>query len=80
MMKAYVLMTSLALMAGTAFGYWNGKGSAQSSFAADCADTSFAVVYDYSSEQHRHFHCFELDASGKPEPASDTLPEGALVL
>ena len=79
-MKLYVLMTSLALAAGTALGYYNGKGAAQTSFAQDCAASSFAVIYDYSMEQTRHFHCFELDDDPEAKPASNRLPEGALVL
>jgi hypothetical protein len=79
-MKIYVLATSLALLAGTAAGYVGGKSSAEAAFASDCTDSSFALVYDYSSDKHRHFHCFELDATGAAEPASDTTPKRVFVL
>jgi hypothetical protein len=70
-MKRYVLMTSLALMAGAGIGYWNGKGAAHTQFVTACTDTKFTVVYDYGSDEHRHFHCFELDTE-KPEPPPPT--------
>ena len=74
-MKRYVLMTSLALMAGAGVGYFNGKGAAHSAFVSACTGTRFAVVYDYGSDEHRHFHCFELDTeeAESPPPASTSL-------
>ncbi len=80
-MKRYVLMTSLALMAGAGIGYFNGKGAAHTEFVSACTDSSFAVVYDYGSDEHRHFHCFELDteAPEAPPPTSASI-EGQLVL
>ena len=78
-MKLYVLMTSLALIAGASLGYWTGKGSAQTGFASGCSATGIVVVYDYAAESHRHFHCFELEdleAPGHPEePGRDNLFE-----
>ena len=70
-MKIYVLMTSLALIAGTSLGYWTGKGSAQSGFASGCSATGLVVVYDYETEKRRHFHCFEL---GEPEAPETPVP------
>ncbi len=67
-MKMYVFMTSLALLAGTSLGYWTGQGTARTDFAQVCADTGFVVVYDYESEAHRHFHCFELEQKGESAP------------
>lgn len=80
-MKRYVLMTSLALMAGTAVGYWNGKGAAHTRFLTACTDTRVTVVYDYSADEHRHFHCFELDTEpSEPSPPTNASIEGQLVL
>lgn len=76
-MRRYVLMTSLALMAGTALGYWNGKGAAHTQFVTACTDTQVTVVYDYGNDEHRHFHCFELDTEA-PEAAPPTrVPDKA---
>ncbi len=58
--RMYILMTSLALTAGTALGYWSGQGSAETGFANDCIQQGIFVVYDSESGEHRHFHCFEL--------------------
>ncbi|MEM1110640.1 MAG: hypothetical protein AAGI11_01915 [Pseudomonadota bacterium] len=66
-LRFYILMTSLALTAGTALGYWTGQGSAETSFANDCINTGVFVVYDHSTEAHRHFHCFELERREAPE-------------
>ena len=75
-MKLYVLMTSLALIAGASLGYWTGKGSAQTGFASGCSATGIVVVYDYAAESHRHFHCFELEDLEGPvhpeEPGPDS--------
>ena len=60
-MRYTVLVTSLALLSGTTLGYWNGKGAARAEFVNACTRTSFASVYDGSSEEHRRFHCFELE-------------------
>lgn len=80
-MKRYVLMTSLALIAGTALGYWNGKGAAHTRFLSACTDTMVTVVYDYGTDQHRHFHCFELDtAAPESPPPTNASVEGQLVL
>ena len=68
-MKFYVLMTSLALAAGAALGFWTGQGSAETEFAQGCADMGIVVVYDHRSESHRHFHCFELDEDVQPPTA-----------
>lgn len=79
-MKIYVLMTSLALMTGTAIGYLNGKDTAQSSFVSACTETRIAVVYEYGSDQPRHFHCFELQAPEAAEAPVAADMEGKLVL
>jgi hypothetical protein len=73
-MKTYVLMTSLALAAGVSLGFWTGKGSAQTGFASGCAADGLVVVYDYQTEAHRHFHCFELDDLGAPEKPEEIAP------
>jgi hypothetical protein len=79
-MKIYILMTSLALMAGTAIGYLSGKDSAQSHFVSACTDTRMAVVYDFGSDEPRHFHCFELESLDKTDPPAVTEQRGKLVL
>jgi len=80
-MKRYILMTSLALMAGAAVGYFNGKGAAHTAFVDACTDARFTVVYDYGSEEHRHFHCFELDTEApEPPPPTSASVQGQLVL
>ena len=80
-MKRYVLMTSLALMAGAGVGYFNGKGAAHTQFVSACIDTKFAVVYDYGSDEHRHFHCFELDTEAMDaHPPKSAAVKGQLVL
>ena len=73
-MKTYVLMTSLALAAGVSLGFWTGKGSAQTGFASGCAATGLVVVYDYQTEEHRQFHCFELGQPGQPEKPDVITP------
>jgi hypothetical protein len=73
-MKVYVLMTSLALMAGTAVGYFNGKGAAQSQFAEACVDTKLAALYDRGNDELRHFHCFELKTDASDAPAAGSKP------
>ena len=77
-MKLYVFMTSLALAAGASIGYWTGHGSALTEFAQDCMTDGIAVVYDYQADQHRHFHCFELDDTAKPDPT--TTPDSGQTL
>ena len=67
-MRIYVLMTSITLVAGAALGYWTGQGSAQKGFAAGCEETGIVVVYDYQTEEHRHFHCFELEEPQRTKP------------
>lgn len=79
-MKAYVLMTSLALIAGTAVGYFSGKDTVADRFASECTKSGFAVLYDYSTKQHRSFHCFELDFTDDVEPATSGIPRDAFVL
>ena len=79
-MKIYVLMTSLALMAGTAIGYLSGKENTQERFVAACTDTRIAVIYDYGSDEPRHFHCFELESRNTTEPAAALETAGKLVL
>lgn len=79
-MKIYILMTSLALMAGTAIGYLNGKDTAQSQFVSACTDTRVAVVYEYGSDIPRHFHCFELESPDRTEPPATAEMDGKLVL
>ena len=79
-MKAYILMTSVALIAGTALGYFSGKDAAADRFASDCANAGFAVFYDYSTREHRSFHCFELNFTEAPEPAAKSPPRDAFVL
>ncbi len=74
-MKLYVLMTSLALVAGASLGYWTGKGSAQTGFASGCSATGIVVVYDYTAEAHRHFHCFELENLDDPLHPDDPDPD-----
>jgi hypothetical protein len=71
-MKFYVLMTSLALIAGTSLGYFTGRGSAESGFASGCVSRGVVVVYDQHTEEHRHFHCFELAERGQ-HPGPDRL-------
>ena len=78
--RTYVLMTSLALLTGTAIGYFSGKDSAIDQFASDCADHSLTVVYDYSLREHRGSHCFELNSTKSAEDPGDALPRDALVL
>jgi hypothetical protein len=73
-MKIYLLMTSLALAAGTSLGYWTGQGSAETGFAQGCAETGIVVVYDHQSEAHRHFHCFELEHQQSPERQKTPRP------
>ena len=79
-MKIYILMTSLALMAGTAIGYINGKDNAQSRFVDACTDTRVAVVHDYNSDKPRHFHCFELESLEAAQPPASAELNGKLVL
>lgn len=79
-MKIYVLMTSLALAAGASIGYWTGHASALTQFVQGCTADGIAVVYDYQNEQHRHFHCFELDATDEPEPPETHDPGPTLVI
>lgn len=79
-MKLYILLTALGLAASGALGYWNGKDSAQDGFVSACLDSRMAVVYDRGSDEHRHFHCFELDALEAIKPESNPLQEGQLVL
>lgn len=79
-MKIYILMTSMALMAGAGLGYLSGKDNTQKRFVAACTDTRIAVVYDYGSDEPRHFHCFELESPDKTESATDLEPAGQLVL
>lgn len=76
-MKTYVLMTSLVLAGGMSLGFWTGKGSAQTKFASGCAANGLVVVYDYQTEEHRRFHCFELgqvEESEKPEAIAPFYP------
>lgn len=79
-MKTYVLMTSMALLAGTAIGYFSGKDTAADQFASACTDAGFAVVYDHRARQHRSFHCFELNLTEDVEPATERVPRDAFVL
>ncbi len=79
-MEVYLLMTSLALMAGAAIGYLSGKDSAQARFVSACTDTRVAVIYSYGSEEPRHFHCFELEALDKAEQPAAADLDGTLVL
>ncbi|KAA1191999.1 hypothetical protein F0M18_10795 [Pseudohalioglobus sediminis] len=79
-MKLYVLMTSLALLTGTAIGYLGGKDSTQDRFVMACTDTRVAVIYDPASDAHRHFHCFELESLEPPAEPADSTPDGQLVL
>jgi len=78
--RTYVLMTSLALLAGTGIGYFSGKDSAMDQFASDCAHHSLTVVYDYSLREHRGFHCFELEPTNSAKSTDAALPRDALVL
>jgi hypothetical protein len=73
-MKIYVLMTSLALAAGTSLGYWTGQGSAETGFVQGCAETGIVAVYDHQFEAHRHFHCFELERQQSPERGETPVP------
>lgn len=66
-MKAYVFMTSVALLAGVSLGYWAGHGRAQTELANGCITAGLAVVYDHQTEEQRHFHCFELKGQETPE-------------
>ena len=59
-LRIYVLMTSLALMAGTALGHWSGRATTESDLASDCERQGVFVVYDPGTDAHRHFHCFEV--------------------
>ena len=79
-MKIYLLLLACALAGSTAFGYYSGKDVAQERFAATCEATRFAVVYDRSSDAHRHFHCFELDAEAIDDQKKRASLDGQLVL
>lgn len=80
-MKHYVLMTSLALIAGAGIGYFKGKSAAHSAFVDACTDTRLTAVYDYGSDQRRHFHCFELEVEPpEPPPPTSASARGQLVL
>ena len=79
-MKMYILMTSLTLAAGAALGYWTGQGSAQTGFASGCAEAGIVVVYDYRTEEHRHFHCFELEQPQQSKPREDATEGNFVVL
>ena len=75
-MKIYILITSIALAAGAALGFWTGQGSAETEFSQGCAEMGIVVVYDHLSESHRHFHCFELEEEAKPPTANKpALPD-----
>lgn len=78
-MKLYVLMTSLCLAAGASLGYWTGQGSAQTDFAKGCAESAIVVIYDYKSEEPRHFHCFELEQQ-QPEKTKEKPGAGRFVV
>ncbi len=65
-MKLYVLMTSLALVAGVSLGFWTGQGSATTGFISGCSSSAVVALYDHQTEMNRHFHCFELGDRGEP--------------
>ncbi len=78
--RFYLFTTSLALAAGAALGHWNGKQGTQASFVQDCSTSRFSVVYDKATDEHRHFHCFEIDAAQSGEPEKPVVSAEVLVL
>lgn len=78
--RLYLAMTSLALITGAALGHWSGKQGTLDSFVQDCSESHVSVVYDRVLDQHRHFHCFEIDAQAESESEQSVASEEVFVL
>jgi hypothetical protein len=78
--RYYLFVTSLALMAGAWLGHWSGSAGREAEFLQACSTARFAVVYDQSTEEVRHFHCFEIDPGGSEKPEVPVVPSEVLVL
>ena len=80
MKKVYLTFCSLSLIAGAGLGHLNGQYSAAAKFAEDCSTLSIVAFKDSSSEEPRHFHCFELDLASPDQAPAQQAPARATMI